>query len=132
MTAQGAAGITHNDLEDLENWKNLVADYVESDMSNQVNIEADYPAEFVFIEAIDYKNSGVSAQIGRGDVAATTGTIYFNGDTIADGVHKVYTESEINGKWYMIGPVNVEFSNGNVINTNTINFKGAPKEEYVD
>ncbi|MDA0149597.1 hypothetical protein [Vibrio sp. LaRot3] len=132
MAAKSATGITHTHLENLTNWKNLVADYVESDMSNQINIEADYPAEFVFIEAINYKNSGVSAQIGRSDVAATTGTVYYNGDSIADGTHKVFTESEISGKWYMIGPVNVEFSNGDVVNTNTINFKGAPKEEYTD
>ncbi len=129
MSNKGASGITHSYLAILANWQSEVTDYVQTNMENTAQVMGDQDISFVYIEGNEYLHSGVSAYIGRSDTPANSGDIYFHGDTISDGVHAVYTDAEIGGKWYIIGPVNVEFSNGSVKGNEYIDFTGAPMEE---
>ncbi|WP_406734865.1 hypothetical protein RJD39_18440 [Vibrio scophthalmi] len=126
------ATVTHAELENITKWQSEIADYTEASMEQSAPFVADHEIGMAFIESTSYKYGGVTARIGRDDSQSKTGTLFFVGETIENGTHHVIGESEVNGKFYTIGPIIVEFLNGDVANSATINFKGAPFEEYIE
>lgn len=112
MASQGASSFSHDNLESLITWQSEVRNYVESQMQTSANFTSDYDLEGIYINSISYKYDGVSAFASS---PATSGAVYYHPDTITNGVHTVEAMVVDGSNYYEVGPVNVTFSNGQVV-----------------